>query len=208
MKKTFIIFGLLSLSVGTTINAQDSVMVAAPKTSFRVVEFGVRFMPTLSSVIMDASSGGTVSGQATFGLGAGALLGFNLTKHIGIEVDVIYNSLSQKYTDEGLDRIMNVRYFNIPLLLSLNTGNSNPVNLKAEFGPAIGINMASSITSSGDTLTTVLTTKQTDIGVAYGAGLEFLLNETRTIRLDAGYRGVYGIKVRTNSAYIGFTFLF
>jgi len=207
MKKTLIIFGLLSFCFGT-ISAQDSVMVEAPKTTFRVVEFGLRFMPTMSSVFMDASSGGTVKGEATFGLGVGALLGFNLTKHIGVEVDVIYNSLSQKYTDEGLDRVMNVRYLNIPLMLSLNTGNSNPVNLKVEFGPAVGVNLASSVTSSGDTLTTVLTTKQTDVGVAYGAGLEFLLNESRTIRLDVGYRGVYGIKVRTNSAYIGFTFLF
>jgi opacity protein-like surface antigen len=208
MKKSFIIISLLSLCIGTSISAQDSVKVKEPNSSFRIVEFGVRFMPTLSSVLMDASSGGTVKGEATFGIGVGALLGFNLTKHIGVEADVIYNSLSQKYTDEGLDRVMKVRYLNIPLMFSLNTGNSNPVNLKVEFGPAIGVNLATSITSSGDTLTTVLTTKQTDVGVAYGAGLEFLLNTSRTIRLDAGYRGVYGYKVKTNSAYVGFTFLF
>lgn len=206
MKKSFIIIGLLSLSALTTIKAQDSVLVAKP--TFHRVEFGFRFMPTLSSVDMNVSSGGTVKGEATFGYGIGALLGFNLSNHIGVEADIIYNSLSQKYKDEGLDRVINVRYLNIPFLFSLNTGNSNPINLKLELGPEIGINLGTSITSSGDTLTTVLTTKQTDIGIAYGAGLEFALNPTQTIRLDLGYRGVYGVKVRTNSAYIGFAFLF
>ena len=139
----------------------------------------------------------------------------------------------QKYKDGDLDREINVRYVNIPLLLSLNTGKSNPVNLKIEAGPQVGFNVGASIASSGDassdTLQTVLTTKKSDFGFAYGAGLEFALNSSRTIRLDLGFRGVYGFvnisntsqttetnsyyildraTVRTNSGYIGFTFLF
>ena len=201
MKKIIFLIALLSLSIGSTLKAQDD-------AAFHRVEFGFRFMPTLSSVTMETSSGGTVKGEATLGYGFGALLGFNFTNHIGFEGDVIYNSFSQKFKDEGMDRVMNVRYLNIPLLLSLNTGKSNPVNLKVEVGPEIGINIGSSIKSSNDTLITVLTTKQTDFGVAYGAGLEFALNADQTIRFDLGYRGVYGPKVKTNSAYVGFTFLF
>jgi opacity protein-like surface antigen len=118
-------------------------------------------------------------------------------------------------------------------LLSLSTGKSNPVNLNFVIGPQIGYSIGSSITTSGnatsDTMKTVLATRKGDFGFAYGAGLEFALNEPRTIRLDIGYRGVYGFvnisntsenvqtgsqyilnraTIRTNSVYIGFTLLF
>lgn len=36
------------------------------------VEFGLRYMPTISSFEMKTSSGGTVKGQATLGYGVGA----------------------------------------------------------------------------------------------------------------------------------------
>jgi len=103
---------------------------------------------------------------------------------------------------------MKVSYFSIPVLVSLNTGKSNPVNLKVELGPEIGLNIGSSVKSSNDTLTTVLSTKQTGVGIAYGAGFGFMLNPDHTIRFDLGYRGVYGSKIKTNAAYFGFTFLF
>lgn len=233
MKKSFIIFGLIGVSFGTTIKAQDSVMVPVSSPSFHIVEFGFRFMPTFSSFDMKTSSGGTVKGEVTLGYGAGALLAINFSNHVGIQGEVIYNSLSQKFVDQELEREINLRYVNIPLLLSLNTGKSKPVNLNVVVGPQIGYNVGSSITSSGgassDTLTTVLAIKKSDLGFAYGAGLEFALNETRTIRLDVGFRGVYGFvnvsntsqttetnsyyildraKVKTNAGYIGITFLF
>jgi len=233
MKKSIIIFGLMSLSIATTINAQDSVMVAKPDREFHRVEFGFRFMPTISSFEMQTSTGGVVKGEATLGYGGGAFLGFNFSNHVGLTAEVIYNSLSQKYKDAELDREINVRYINIPLLFSFSTGKSNPVNLKVEAGPQIGYNLGASISSSGDantdTIQTVLAAKKSDFGFAYGAGLEFTLNDTKTIRLDMGFRGVYGFvnisntsqttetnsyyildraTVRTNSAYIGFTFLF
>jgi len=231
MKKSFMLIGIMSLSIGTIIRAQETAPAAEP--SFHAVEFGFRFMPTISTFKMQTASGGTVKGQATLGYGGGVMMGVNFTNHIGVEGEIIYNSLSQKYKDQDLEREINLRYVNIPLLLSLNTGKSNPVNLNVVFGPQLGINVGSSITSSGapssDTLTTVLAVKKSDIGFAYGAGLEFELNSTRTIRLDLGFRGVYGFvnvsntsqtagsnsyyildnaKVKTNSGYIGIAFLF
>jgi len=231
MKKLIIIIGILSLCLSTTLKAQDSVKIAKP--NFHVVEFGFRFMPTFSSFEMKTYAGGTVKGEVTLGYGIGGLLGLNLSKHVGIQCEVIYNSLSQKYKDQALNREFNVRYINVPLLLSLSTGKSNPVNLNVVIGPQIGYNIGSSITTSGDatsdTLQTVLATKKSDFGFAYGAGLEFALNQPRTIRLDIGYRGVYGFvnisntngaaetgsqyildraTIRTNSVYIGFTLLF
>jgi hypothetical protein len=231
MKKSFVIIGLLFLFFGTKTQAKDPVMVVETPT-YHFLEFGIRFMPTFSSFDMETSSGGTVKGEVTFGYGMGAVLGLNFNNNVGVQGEIIYNSLSQKYRDQEIDRKINVRYINTPLLLSLNTGKSKPVNLNVVLGPQIGFNIGSSITSDGqasDTLTTVLSTKQIDLGIAFGSGLEFALNTNRTIRLDIGYRGVYGIsnisntsqdpepdsyyilnraKVRTNSAYIGFSFLF
>lgn len=225
MKQSFIITGLMSLFLATTITAQDA--------TFNRVEFGVRFMPTVSSFDMRTSSGGVVTGEATLGFGGGAVLGFNLTNHIAIQGEAIYNSYSQKYKDQDMQREINIRYINVPLLLSLNTGKSNPVNLGIEFGPQFGFNIGSSISGStgshSDTLTTVLAVKKADFGFAYGAGLGFILNKSKTIRLDLGFRGVYGFvnigntsqpkdnnsyyildraTVKTYSGYVGFSLLF
>lgn len=222
---------LFFLFAGTTIKAQDS--VAVDKPSFHVVELGIRAMPTFSAFDMQTSSGGTVEGEVTLGYGIGGMLGINFTKHFGIQGEVIYNSLSQKYKDDVLDREINIRYINIPLLFSLSTDNSSPVLLKVVFGPQLGYNVGSSIKSSGDssvdTVTTVLAVRQSDFGLAYGAGLGFALNELGTIRFDLGFRGVYGFVnvsntsndagantyyildravIKTYSGYFGFTLLF
>lgn len=232
MKKSFVIASALFLSLGTIVKAQDSIKVAAAPGLHRV-EFGFRFMPTFSSFQMQTSSGGTVKGEVTLGYGVGGMLAVNLTSHVAIQGEILYSSLSQKYVDQDLEREINLRYINIPLLFELNTGKANPVNLNVVCGPQIGYNVGSSMSSAGsgstDTVTTVFAAKQTDFGLAYGAGLDFLLNSTRTIRLDVGFRGVYGFTnvsntskanpdgsyyildgatIRTNSAYVGITFLF
>ncbi len=195
------------------------------------VEFGFRFMPTFSNFDMATSTGGTVKSEVTLGYGIGGILAFNFSNHVGIQGELMYNSLSQKYKDQDLDRKINVRYFNIPLMLSLNTDKTAPVNLNVVFGPQLGVNMGSNISSSSgngsDTLQTVIALKKSDFGIAYGAGLEFALNEIHTIRFDLGFRGVYGLmnisksssqnsdsysvkkaNVRTESLYLGLSFLF
>ncbi len=195
------------------------------------VEFGFRFMPTFSHFNMQTTSGGTVKSEVTLGYGVGGMIAFNFSKHVGIQGELMYNSLSQKYKDENLDRKINVRYFNIPLMISLNTNKTGPINFNLVAGPQLGINAGSSISSSSgngtDTMTTVIALKKSDFGFAYGAGLEFALNEMHTMRFDIGFRGVYGLmnisksstqnsdtysikkaNVRTESLYLGFTFLF
>ncbi|MCX6180318.1 MAG: porin family protein [Bacteroidetes bacterium] len=221
------------LSIGINLKAQDSITIANPHADFPRAELGFRFMPTISAFDMETSSGGKIKGEGTLGYGFGAFLGFNFTDHIGMSGEIIYNSLSQKYKDADLERAINVRYVNIPILLSLNTGKSNPVNLKIEAGPQIGFNAGANVTSSSgastDTVQTVFATKSGDFGFAYGAGFEFVLNQRKTIRMDLGFRGVYGLVnisntskangtdtyyildraiVRTNSLYLGMTLLF
>jgi opacity protein-like surface antigen len=230
--KKILLLGCSCLAFGAGIKAQDSTNTSRPKADFHRVEFGFRFMPTFSAFDMKTSSGGTVNSEVTLGLGVGGFVAFNFTNHMGMQVELIYNSLSQKYQDADLERKIKVQYVNVPILFSLSTGKGYPVNLNLVAGPQFGYNIGSSTTTSGgsntDTLQFVLATKQSDFGFAYGAGLEFNLNPEGTIRLDVGFRGVYGFanikdsdasntngdvvidraSVRTYSGYLGFAFLF
>lgn len=193
-------------------------------------EFGLRFMPTYSSTDIQISSGGKVQGNATLGFGAGALLGFNFSEYIGIQGEVIYSSTTQKYKEEDNEREINLKYVNIPLLLSLNTGKTKMVNFNIVAGPQMGISVGSSISHvATDSMDAVLSVKKGDLGIAFGAGIDFGLNPARTIRLSMGYRGVRGFfdisddngsldnnayyvldkaHTKSNSGYIGLSFLF
>ena len=85
-------------------------------------EFGVRFMPTISSLDVQSSSGGQISGDATVGFGAGIFLGFNFSDNFGLQGEAIYSTLNQKYTEDDVEKEIKLEYINIPLLLSFNTG--------------------------------------------------------------------------------------
>ena len=208
-------------------------MVSAIKVDAQKGEFGLRFMPTVSALDFNTSSGGTVKGEAKLGYGFGAFLGFNFSDHFGIQGEVIYNSTSQKYKELDAERKITLKYFNIPLLLSFNTGKSNFVNFNIVAGPQIGISAGSSLQTSGgngvELPEAILSVKKGDLGFAYGAGLDFGLNQARNIRLGVGFRGVYGLfdisdnsktsttdgyyvldrtKIKTYSGYVGVSILF
>ncbi|MCE9540436.1 MAG: PorT family protein [Bacteroidetes bacterium] len=204
-----------------------------PERDFPVMLLGVRLMPTVSNIKVQNSDGNSVNGEAVLSFGYGGLLGYNFTKHIGLQLEVLYTTLSRKYPDHTLNREIDIHYVNIPLLLSLNVNRTSAVNLNVVVGPQLGVNVGSSVSTQGtangnSNTTAVLAVKENDFGVAYGAGLDFGLNATRTIRFDIGFRGVNGLidisdrdktletdsyyilqKKRTQSyaGYIGFTFL-
>lgn len=198
------------------------------------VEIGFRFMPTFTSLKVNTSAGGYVSGEAKLGYGFGSFIGINFTDHIGVQAEIIYSSLAQKYTENNVEREIKLSYVNIPLLLSLNTGKSNIVNFNVVAGPQLGLNVGSKITTvSGDqstiTSTAVLAVKKSDVGFAYGAGIDFGLIPSGSFRIGLGYRGVSRLvdigdnskqlstddyyvlkrtKIQTNAFYVGFSFLF
>lgn len=226
---TALLFGCSTLAVSQT----EESTTATSDPNIPRIELGLRFMPTVSAFKMRTSDGGTVQGQTTLGFGFGAMIGVNITNHIGIQTELIYNSLSQKYKDQEMERTVHVNYVNIPLMLSLNTGKSKPVNLNFVAGPQIAFNVGSRLETSGgdgtDSMQATLKLRKGDIGFAYGAGLEFVLNTERSLRLDIGFRGVYGFldmqpgkdatttgefnvidgnTIKTYSAYVGLTFLF
>jgi hypothetical protein len=193
-------------------------------------EFGLRFMPTYSSTDIQISSGGKVQGNATLGFGAGAILGFNFSDYIGVQGEVIYSSTTQKYKEEDVERKITLKYVNIPLMLSLNTGKTKAFNFNVVAGPQIGISVGSDISGvATDSMNAVLSVKKGDLGVAFGAGFDFGLNPAHTIRLSIGYRGVRGLldisddngslengsyyvldkaHTKSNAGYIGLSFLF
>jgi hypothetical protein len=207
-------------------------LMSAPQIGAQRATIGFRFMPTLSAFDLKTSSGGTVSGEAKLGYGIGGLIGVNITKHVGVQGELIYSAVSQKYTEQNVERQVNLRYFNIPLLVSLNTGKSKMVNLNIVAGPQIGVSAGSSLKISGGEVSSpaaILAVKKGDLGFAYGAGLDFGINSMRNIRFDVGFRGVLGLldisdnsntlatdsyfildrtHVKTNAIYVGLSFLF
>ncbi|MCW3070486.1 MAG: hypothetical protein JWO44_376 [Bacteroidetes bacterium] len=199
---------------------------------FKSGEIGLRFMPTFSTFNLRNPDGSTVNGELAMSYGYGGMLGIN-SKHVGLQLEVIYNEISQKYKDKDLERRIDINYLNIPLLLTLNTDKSKPVNFGVAIGPQVGVNVGSRVTTQGgstaDTLQATVALKKADVGFAYGAGFDFALNKMRTIKLNLGFRGVYGLvdisdnsktkttnsyyildrtNVETYSGYLGLSFVF
>lgn len=209
-------------------------LVSTLKTEAQSAEFGLRFMPTFSSFEMKTSTGGTVSGGVTLGYGFGMFGAYMFSDHIGVQAEVQYIAISQKYKEMDVEREINLRYFNIPLLLSYNTGKNEPLNFNVVAGPQLGVSMGSDIHVSGggagsETTHAILSVKTSDVGFAYGAGLDFGLTESQNFRLGIGFRGVYGLfdisdksqtladdsfyvldrsHIKTYAGYIGFSWLF
>jgi hypothetical protein len=201
--------------------------------SAQSVEFGARFMPTFSQFDVKTSTGGTVDGTVTLGYGGGIFLGYHFTNNVGIQAEVIYSSINQKYSELDIEKKVNLKYVNIPLLLLLETSPTKAVNLSVVAGPQIGISVGSSfdnlIVGDSVNLDPVLSVKKGDLGLAYGAGLDFGLDPANKIRLGLGFRGVYGLidisdnnnaqetesyyvidktKIKTYSVYLGLSILF
>jgi opacity protein-like surface antigen len=200
--------------------------------SAQTVELGIRYMPTFSNFYLQTSTGGKVAGNVNLGFGAGGVIGVALSNHVSIQGEIIYNSLSQKYKEVNVEREVNLKYVNIPLLLSLNTGRSNLVNLNVVIGPQVGISAGSALlikNGGSGTSNAILSVNKGDLGFAYGAGLDFALRPSSNMRLTLGYRGVQGLfdisddsktlnndsfyllsktHIHTNAGYIGLSFLF
>lgn len=160
-------------------------------------EFGIRYMPTFSSVDFNTYDNGVVKGEVVLSHGFGIMAAFNITRNLGIQAEINYYQSTQQYKDRNFTNDVTINYLNIPVLLSLNTNKEAAVNLNIVAGPQFGLNVGSKFESSGsngaDTVKAVVGLRKGDIGFAYGAGLEFALNSNHTVRLDLGYRGFFGL---------------
>jgi hypothetical protein len=173
----------------------------------RCGEFGVRFLPTATALSFNTANGQVITGSAALNYGYGVMVAANFSKNIGLQAEVDYLDISQTYKDQDLERQIHLNYLNIPVMLSLNTDKTKPVNFNVVVGPQFGVNVGSNVstnsgTNNADTMHAVIAVKQGDIGLAYGAGFEFALNKQHTFRFDLGFRGMYGL-VNMNSTVTG-----
>jgi hypothetical protein len=194
---------------------------------------GGRVLATLSYFRIQNTNGDDISATTDATYGGGGLLGVNFGRNVGMQLEVLYSPIAQKYSDQGISRTVHITYLNIPLLLMLNSDVTKPVNFNICGGPQLGINTGSKVESnhiegSDETqVDAVLKVKASDIGIAFGAGFDF--NIANAITLNIGYRGVYGLldisdnsgttttnqyyilnrsQVQTHSAYAGLNILF
>ena len=191
---------------------------------------GIRAQPTISDFDVKDVNGELFKTTAVLGYGFGVIGGYNFSDHVGLQGEVLYDALSQSYIDNSnIERRIDLNYVHVPVLLTLNTNSSSPVNLNIVFGPQLGILVGSQFdatgTAEGDTITAVFGARTGDLGVAYGAGLDF--NISPAMSIDIGYRGVFGLidisdqsqstatdqyylldrsHVKTYSAYVGLKF--
>lgn len=175
----------------------DTVVKSKDEKTLYRGEFGFRYLPTFTSLSIRNYNGNMVQGRATMNHGFGIMLGHNFSKYAGMQLEINYEQISQKYKDQGLDKQVSINYINIPLLLAIHTDKTLPVVFGVTAGPQFGINIGSSFNgnsgTASDTLHAVLAVKQGDVGLAYGAGFGVALNKQRNIRFDFGFRGVYGL---------------
>ena len=196
-------------------------------------EVGLRFMPGFSSFKV-RSADGVTSAKLALGYGFGLMTAYNFNEHIALQLEILYNTISQKYRDRSIDRRVFLNYINVPLLFSLNSDKTNNVNWNFVIGPQFGWNVGAKTDASGgesttDTLQAVLAVRKADVGLAYGAGVDFALNDDKSLWLDLGFRGVFGIldisdkskttttnqyyildraNVKTYAAYVGIKYAF
>ena len=158
-------------------------------------QVGARFIPTVSSLKIVGQPDFTIKSSTTVNYGFGIFLGYNFNENIGLQLDALYSPIAQKYTANTYDNTVTVNYLSIPLLFSLNSGISDPVNFNFVVGPQLSINTGSSITRSnfGDNAQAVLSTNPIDFGVAYGVGVDFALTPSHCMKLAIGYRGSFGL---------------
>jgi len=216
----------------TSISIAILILASIIEVKAQSFEIGLRFMPTFSSFGLKNSSGEAITGNGVIGFGIGGFFGYSFSEHFGIQGEIIYSTLGQKYEELDVERQVNLAYLNIPILFAYNTGKTDPINLNVVLGPQIGLSVGTNlkINNTGPSVKEAkLSVKGGDIGFAYGAGVDFGLNSAKTLRLGAGFRGVYGLidisdnsenlvtnsyfildktKLITYSGYIGLSWLF
>lgn len=159
---------------------------------------GGRVLATVTDIDFNKTSdGSTIQTEIIWGYGVGGYVGYNFNPHLALQGEVLYQSLAQRVKYSNTDARLNLRYLNIPLLLVLNTDIRKPVNLNVCVGPQIGIRLGAEIDeeqgsgSAPDTVQAAIAVKPGDLGIAYGAGLDFGLSDA--VKLGIGFRGVMGI---------------
>ncbi len=162
---------------------------------------GFRFMPFFSKLranSTDVGNAAVITTELTLGYGFGGFIGYYFNNHIGLHLEVMYTSITQEIAEKEDDvRQVDLSYLNFPLLLTLNTDLGKPINFNLHFGPQMGILLGSKArgytTDDAAGTTIVVGAKPYDLGIAYGAGIDFGFGEGYRTHLNIGFRGVNGL---------------
>jgi hypothetical protein len=196
MKNKIILATAMSLLalVSTSVRSQNAANDAGELYRHEV---GVQYMPTFVTMSFRNTNGDVIRGDVSVSHGIGFMYAYNFTENLGFQTELDYLAIAQKYKDQSLSRQVNVSYLNLPLMLSLSTNKTKAINGNFIIGPQLGFNIGSSISTSGNensgNIQATVGAKGTDLGMAYGLSGEFALNPDRTLKLDVGYRGFFGI---------------
>jgi len=171
---------------------------------------GFKFQPTFTSLRSTGYDENSTEVNATVGYGYGASINYYFNNNFGTHFEVIYSELQQKYTDqENKNRRLDVSYFDIPILLSFNSDYGRKINFNVAVGPQLGILSGSKFSSSGGEETAnvkaVVALKTVDVGLGYGAGIDFGMGGKHTSHINLGLRGIAGYS-NTLGMYLGLMF--
>lgn len=178
---------------------QDPEVVVRETPSQRGFHIGARYQPTFGQLDFRTEGNETIRANFEVAHGFGGSLNYYFSNYVGTHLEV--NATRQAYQFEDAQRIRRVdlSYINVPLLLSLNTNYGKPVNFNITGGPYFGLNTGAStdvVVNNGNTTGTgvaVVNVNPLDIGIAYGAGIDFGIGETRWMHINLGFRGTQGI---------------
>jgi opacity protein-like surface antigen len=185
MKKIFMtaVIALTTLTVVTNANAQEG------------LNFGIRAIPQTTWMLnTDDNDYADYKRETTYGAAFGVGAGYNFTKNMGINLDVLYSLQGQISTTKGVETEQRVNYVKVPLMFTYNTGidSSRKIAFVGKLGPQVGIRTSSkflnangdaTIKDANDFYSTVT------FGAVAGAGARFAL--ARNFTLDAGVRFDY-----------------
>ncbi len=164
------------------------------QTSAQTVSCALRVLHTFSAFDIRAASGNTTKGSITLGYGLAGIANVEFSKHFAMQGELLYSSSTHTFREEDAERQIGVKYLHIPILVVCNTGTTDPVNIHLEAGPQFGLMLGSHM-SGGNTSgqTAVLAMRSTDIGLAYGIGMDVGIDPLNVLRLSVGFRGVAGM---------------
>jgi hypothetical protein len=194
----FFTYSFLLQCIKTSAQPVDSVLVVPmSERQYNEMEIGFVYLPSFASFKLNTKNGIETEGEPVSNNGFGLFCTYNFTKHIGLELQVLYNSFSKKYDDAYLKRTVNLHYISLPLLFVLSTNKSLPASINVVFGPQTGFNAASNSKvispEAKDSLLGTFAVKPIDIGIAYGAGLDLSFSKSQRMHIGIGYRAYYGL---------------
>lgn len=172
------------------------ISASTAQSSAQTVSCALRVLHTFSSFDIRAASGSMTPGTITLGYGIAGIANVEFSRHFALQGEIIYSSSTHTFREEDAERQISVKYLHIPILAVFNTGTSDPVNIHLEAGPQFGLNVGSAMTLSGSNLSpqgAVLAVRSTDIGIAYGIGMDVGIDPLNLLRLTLGFRGVAGL---------------